>query len=71
MQTLSSHPRTSAAHYPADFAFDTWINDQDDCLFDDDLSSFDTNWIVSATDLFGTLELPIADEQQNQYDEAA
>ncbi len=71
MQTLSSRPRTSAAHHPADFAFDTWVNDQDDYLLDDDLSSFDTNWIVSATDLFGTLEFPTADEQQDYYDEAA
>jgi len=71
MQTLSSRPRTSAVHHPADFTFDMWVNDQDDYLLDDDLSSFDTNWIVSATDLFGTLELPTTDEQQDQYDEAA
>ena len=71
MQPLSSRPRTSAVHHPADFTFDMWVNDQDDCLLDDDLSSFDTNWIVSATDLFGTLELPTTDEQQDQYDEAA
>ncbi len=71
MQTLRSRHTTGTTHRPADFTFDTWINDQDDCLFDDDLSSFDTNWIVSATDLFGTLEFPTADEQQDYYDEAA
>ncbi len=71
MQTPNSRPRASAAHHPADFTFDTWVNDQDDYLLDDDLSSFDTNWIVSATDLFGNLELPTADEQQEYYDEAA
>jgi len=71
MQTPNSRPRASADHHPADFTFDTWVNDQDDYLLDDDLSSFDTNWIVSATDLFGNLELPTADEQQDYYDEAA
>ncbi len=71
MQTLNSRPRNSAAHHPTDFIFDMWVNDQDDCLLDDDLSSFDTNWIVSATDLFGTLEFPTADEQQDEYGEAA
>lgn len=69
MKTLNSRPDTGVNRHPADFSFDTWINDQDD-LLDDDISSFDTNWIVSAGDLFGNMDLP-TDDPQHYYDEAA
>ncbi|WP_338870768.1 hypothetical protein WBJ53_23625 [Spirosoma sp. SC4-14] len=50
-------------------SFEVWINDQDTLLFDD-TSTFDDNWIVSATDLFGSMDLP-NDEEEKYYEEAA
>lgn len=70
MKTLHNRPGTGTTRHPADFPFDTWINDQDD-LLDDDISSFDTNWIISAGDLFGKMELPATETSASYYDEAA
>lgn len=59
---------------PADFIFDVWVNDQVDFRSNiadhDELGSFDDNWIVSAGDLFGKMDLPI-DETISYYDDAA
>ena len=58
----------------SDFAFEVWVNDQVDFLSHladhDDVGSFDDNWIVSAGDLFGKMNLP-TDEPVSYYDEAA
>lgn len=60
----------------ANFAFDVWVNDQVDFLSNiadhDDIGfgSFDDNWLVSASDLFGKMDLP-TDEPMGYYDEAA
>lgn len=58
----------------ADFTFDVWVNNQLDFLSHiddhDDISSFDDNWIVSAGDLFGRMDIPL-DEPMNYHDEAA
>lgn len=60
----------------SEFAFDVWVNDQVDFLSNiadhDDIGfgTFDDNWIVSAGDLFGKMDLP-TDEPVNYYDEAA
>jgi hypothetical protein len=59
---------------PSAFTFDIWVNDQADfpayIVDHDNLGSFDDNWIVSAGDLFGRMELPL-DEPMNYNDEAA
>ena len=60
----------------ANFPFDVWVNDQVDFLSNiadhDDIGfgAFDDNWLVSAGDLFGRMELP-TDDSINQYDDAA
>lgn len=60
----------------SNFTFDVWVNDQVDFLANiadhDDIGfgSFDDNWIVSAGDLFGKMELPL-DVPVNYNDEAA
>ncbi|GAB3224821.1 hypothetical protein [Spirosoma arcticum] len=58
----------------SDYTFDVWVNDQADfptyIADHDDLGSFDDNWIVSAGDLFGKMDLP-TDEPVSYNDEAA
>ena len=60
----------------SNFSFDVWVNDQVNFLSNiadhDDIGSgsFDDNWIVSAGDLFGKMDLP-TDEPLNYYDDAA
>lgn len=57
-----------------EFSFEVWINDQADFLADES-GSFDDNWIISAGDLFGQMDLPTSltehDEPVGYYDEAA
>ena len=53
----------------SDFTFDVWINAQADFL-NEELGSFDDNWIVSAGDLFGEMELP-GDDSTSFHDQAA
>lgn len=63
----------------ANFAFDVWVNDEVDFLSNiadhDDIGfgSFDDNWLVSAGDLFGRMELPVNEpvSYYDNYDEAA
>ena len=52
-----------------DSFFDGWGNSLAD-VSSDETGSFDDNWIVSAGDLFGAMELPV-DEPEHYYNEAA
>lgn len=53
----------------SEFSFEVWINSSFESTADE-TGDFDDNWIVSAGDLFGRMDL-LADEAINQYDEAA
>ena len=52
-----------------EFSFEVWINDSDD-YNNDDLGNFDDNWLISAGDLFGKMDL-LTDEDYDYGDEAA
>ncbi|AQG80151.1 hypothetical protein [Spirosoma montaniterrae] len=53
----------------SEFSFEVWINNDIDSMADE-IGVFDDNWIVSAGDLFGQMELPV-DEPIAYYEEAA
>lgn len=53
----------------SEFSFEVWINNDIDSMADE-IGLFDDNWIVSAGDLFGRMDLP-TDEPVNYYDLAA
>lgn len=57
-------------HNTAEFSFDVWINNDFDSMADELIGSFDDNWLVSAGDLFGQMDLP-TDEPHGYYEEAA
>ena len=57
------------SHINSEFSFDVWINNDIDSMAEE-FGSFDDNWIVSAGDLFGKMDLP-TDEPTSYYDEAA
>lgn len=53
----------------SEFSFEVWMNNDIDSMTDE-TGTFDDNWIVSASDLFGRMDLP-TDDAVNYYDEAA
>jgi len=53
----------------SDSFFDGWGHSLADASGDEN-GSFDDNWIVSAGDLFGAMELPV-DDTERYYNEAA
>ena len=53
----------------SEFSFEVWMNNEFDPMADE-TGSFDDNWIVSAGDLFGRMDLP-TDDAVSYYDEAA
>lgn len=57
------------ARNTSDPFFDGWGNSLAD-VPGDETGSFDDNWIVSAGDLFGAMELPV-DDTEGYYNEAA
>ena len=61
--------RTNRTGVSAEFSFEVWINNDVDSMAEE-FGSFDDNWLVSAGDLFGQMELPV-DEPMSYYDEAA
>lgn len=56
-------------HINTEFSFEVWINNDAD-LMADDFGQYDDNWLVSADDLFGHLELP-GDESVAYYQDVA
>jgi hypothetical protein len=61
--------RTNRTGISAEFSFEVWINNDVDSMAEE-FGSFDDNWLVSAGDLFGKMELPV-NEPMGYYDEAA
>lgn len=55
--------------FNSEFSFEVWINNDFDSMAQE-TGSFDENWLVSASDLFGQMYLP-PDEAANHFDEAA
>jgi hypothetical protein len=53
----------------SEFSFEVWINNDFD-LMANEAGSYDDNWLVSASDLFGQMDLP-TDDTASYYDEAA
>lgn len=53
----------------SEFSFEVWMNNDFDAMAHE-TGSFDDNWLISASDLFGQMDLP-ADDTVNYYDEAA
>ena len=74
MKAHSNRSTTGAPSRPTDFPFEIWANDSAD-FYADEAGSFDDNWIVSAGDLFGKMDLPTGlleqDEFVTYYDKAA
>lgn len=54
----------------SEFSFEVWINNDFDSMSDELIGNFDDNWIVSAGDLFGQMDLP-TDGPLGHYEEAA
>ncbi|GAB3809534.1 hypothetical protein GCM10028819_51590 [Spirosoma humi] len=53
----------------SEFSFEVWMNNDFDSMAHE-AGSFDDNWLVSAGDLFGQIDLSM-DDSANYYDEAA